>query len=277
MNVLNAIFNIANAKDSHVKNFSKSHIRVNSAGDSLELYVKKAFTGLLDKDTENPYEEYRKIFSYEGSQNNPPDLMLKGGDAIEVKKIESAYASLSLNSSYPKDKLYASSKLITKECRECEDWTEKDIIYATGTVKDEVMTRLSFVYGVNYAAREDTYTSVIGKIKNSIERTPEFDFSDTNELGRLNNVDPLKITYFRMRGMWGIVNPWKVFEYVVSPDAKKQFNFFAIIQESKYLSFPSADRKNIESCKNLKITDVEIKNPNNPMAVEFAKLFTISR
>lgn len=62
------------------------------------------------------------MFSYIGNQNNPPDSMLRNGDAIEVKKIESKKAALALNSSYPKAKLYADSPMINKECRECEKW-----------------------------------------------------------------------------------------------------------------------------------------------------------
>ena len=38
-------------------------------------------------------------------------------------------SQIALNSSYPKDKLYADSPMITQECRECENWREKDIIY----------------------------------------------------------------------------------------------------------------------------------------------------
>lgn len=56
-------------------------------------------------------------FSYIGNQNNPPDLMIKHGDAIEIKKIQTANANLVLNSSYPKDKLYANNPMITKTVR----------------------------------------------------------------------------------------------------------------------------------------------------------------
>ncbi len=55
--------------------------------------------------------------------------MIRGGDAIEVKKIQSRGSSISLNSSYPKNRLYSESTQITKECKECEDWEQKDILY----------------------------------------------------------------------------------------------------------------------------------------------------
>ena len=49
--------------------------------------------------------------------------MIKGGDAIEVKKTESANTSLALNSSYPKSHLTSANPMITNECRTCEEWT----------------------------------------------------------------------------------------------------------------------------------------------------------
>ena len=61
--------------------------------------------------------------------------MLQGGDAIEVKKIASQTAQIALNSSYPTAKLYANSPMITKACRECEQWDEKDLLYAIGSVQ----------------------------------------------------------------------------------------------------------------------------------------------
>ena len=61
--------------------------------------------------------------------------MLRNGDAIEVKKIESLSSALALNSSYPKHKLYCNSSMISTACREAEQWSEKDMIYAVGVVE----------------------------------------------------------------------------------------------------------------------------------------------
>jgi hypothetical protein len=57
-----------------------------------------------------------------GNANNPPDSMLKGGDAIEVKKVGSHSSQIQLNSSFPKDKLHSHDRLITRECVNCEEW-----------------------------------------------------------------------------------------------------------------------------------------------------------
>ena len=50
----------------------------------------------------------------------------------------------------------------------------------------------------------------------------DVEFSETNELGRVNKVDPLGITYLRIRGMWGIENPIKVFNYVAPAEQNSE-------------------------------------------------------
>ena len=82
------------------------------------------------------------------------------------------------------------------------------------------------------------------------------------------------ITYLRVRGMWGIENPFKVFEYVYKRDFSKQFNFMCIINNDKYNTF--ANRSELEAIENsnLHITDIQIKNPDNPAKLKKAKLIT---
>lgn len=90
-------------------------------GDALEEYVKDLFANTINEsDEQSRLVKISDTFSYLGNQNNPPDIMLHSGDAIEVKKIESKNITLVLNSSYPKHKLYVDSKLITEACRNCE-------------------------------------------------------------------------------------------------------------------------------------------------------------
>ena len=217
------------------------------------------------------------MFSYLGNTNNPPDSILRGGDAIEVKKIENKSSSLALNSSYPKAKLYSNSSMITDACRNCEKWEEKDIIYAIGTCsKENKLTSLIFIYGEDYAAENKIYENVKTKIKLGIETIGGLDFSETNEIGRVNRVDPLGITYFRIRGMWGIENPIKVFDYIYKSDNTKQFNFMALINEDKYNSFLNkGELEDLEKkIKDLEIKNVKIKNPNNPAQLRSAKLIT---
>ena len=274
-NIIDAIINIVKNPILELKEYSISHNRANSMGEALEEYIKDVFSGtLFEKDENKRMEIISEVFSYLGNTNNPPDSILRGGDAIEVKKIENKSSSLALNSSYPKAKLYSNSSMITDACRSCEKWEEKDIIYTIGTCEKNKLTSLIFVYGEDYAAENKIYENVKNKIKLGIETINDLEFSETNEIGRVNRVDPLGITYFRIRGMWGIENPVKVFDYIYKRDDSKQFNFMALINEDKYNSF--SNRKELENLekenKNLEIKNVKIKNPNNPAKLKKAKL-----
>lgn len=268
-NLLDAIVTIKNLENLNVKDFYKSRNRANNMGESLELFVKDAFAGAFECRNETEANSlYTKIFSYLGNQNNPPDAIILGGDAIEIKKIESFGSSLALNSSYPKDKLRSTSPMITKACRACEDWNEKDILYCVGVVNDKTINGLCFVYGVDYAADFEIYERIKDSISEGVCTIPGIEFSDTKELGRVNKVDPLGITYLRIRGMWGIENPFKVFIHVT------QSKFFAIINSDKYNSFPKQSRDVLERIDGVKIAECKIKDPNNPAKLKDAILIS---
>lgn len=276
-NIMNAIYHLINNPVIELKDFYKSKNRANSMGDALEEYIKDLFVNTVNEaDEQNRLRKISEAFSYLGNQNNPPDSMLRSGDAIEVKKIEGKNANLALNSSYPKHKLYANSKLITEACRNCENWSEKDIIYVVGVVNGSILSSLCMVYGVDYAADEITYERIKRIIVDGIESIPNVEFAPTNEIAKVKKVDPLGITDLRVRGMWSIENPFKVFGYVYSRDFTKKFNFMCIINEEKYNSFENTFL--IEQCvgkiKNFNIVPVQIKNPNNPAVLKKAKLIT---
>ncbi len=200
--------------------------------------------------------------------------MLKGGDAIEVKKTESITTDLQLNSSHPKSKLLSTSSLINKHCVNCEKWTKKDFIYAIGHIPkgSKILSSLWFIDGSIYAADEDVYLSLKQTLTDNIEATPNINFSPTNEIGRVNFVDPLKITNLRIRGMWLLQPPYKVFDYVHGYDPSMKFQCISILPIKKYSSFPQASRDKIEAITNISITDVKIQDPNNPSNMIDCKL-----
>jgi len=279
VNTLTAIANIVTSPIGELRSFYVSRNRANNMGEALENYIKDIFAGTLSETNEQTrLKKCEQAFSYQGNQNNPPDIIIRQGDAIEVKKIENAGSSLALNSSYPKAKLFADSPMITTACRTCEQWKEKDILYAVGVVNGNNLTRLFFVYGIDYAASAEIYERIKSVISSGVNTIPDVEFAGTKELGRVNRVDPLGITYLRIRGMWGIENPAKVFSYVYTP-SDMQFEFAAIISTDKYNSFPVVDRTMLENMigASLKITDVNIKNPDNPAKLKQAKLITFSR
>lgn len=274
-NLLVAFLNlIKNPVNDIVRHYISSN-RANNMGDSLEYYVKDLFCGQVGIDNINKVNHiYSNYFSYMGNQNNPPDIIIKNGDAIEVKKIESLRSGIALNSSYPKSKLYADSRMITKACKSCEKWEEKDIIYSIGVCQNNKLKVLWFVYGNCYAANKEIYERIRNKISNGVNELQDVEFAKTKELGRVNKVDPLGITFLRVRGMWQIENPVKVFSYVTSIEEAREFNANAIILKEKYLSFPDNDRKKLEReiSENFTIADIKIKSPNNPARLLDAKL-----
>jgi hypothetical protein len=117
-NLLIAIKNLIENPVNELVEYYKGTNRANNMGDALEKYVKDAFCGidntLSDIERDKQYSQY---FSYLGNPNNPPDLILKNGDAVEVKKNESLNSAIALNSSYPKSKLYADDSRITVDCK----------------------------------------------------------------------------------------------------------------------------------------------------------------
>lgn len=279
-NILEAIVNIANLPILEVNELTLGNNRATNVGDGLEVFVKDAFSdNLTTVDNAEKIVKYSQVFSYEGSQTRPPDLMILGGDSIEVKKTETIFSELQLNSSHPKSKLFSTSHLINNHCRNCEIWTEKDIIYAIGHVpkKSKTLSSLWLIYGSIYAADEDVYTELKSTITESLENTPEIDFSETKELGRVNFVDPLKITNMRIRGMWLLQPPVKVYDYVYQYSNNLKFQLVAIIPFEKYNSFPIESRNKIEELddENLNIEDIKAKNPNNPVNLIDCKLITI--
>ncbi|NLM16432.1 MAG: NgoPII family restriction endonuclease [Candidatus Riflebacteria bacterium] len=281
MSIVDAIINLLKYP---LLEFSQEYVnesnRANSMGETLEEYLKDLFAGTMEiTDSQERLRIHKETYSWLGNQNNPPDFILRGGDAIEVKKIENPDSALALNSSYPKHKLYADSHMITKACRNCEEWKVKDILYAVGVVgKDKkTLSSLAFVYGEDYAASREIYERIRLKIKDGILTIPNIEFDETTkELGRVNRVDPLGITYLRIRGMWGIENPFKVFEYLFQRDKKRKFNFMAIIGEKKWRAQPRNEelRQLVKANKNAKLTKVEIKDPDNPAKLKKAYLVT---
>lgn len=271
--ILKAIINIINNPVPDILNHYKtiSNNRINAVGDALEEFIKDAFADTIqESDLGIKAEKYNQIFSWLGNQNNPPDLILKNGNAVEVKKITSLKSQIALNSSYPKDKLFSDDPMITSDCRSCEPWKEKDIVYVIGVFQKERLKLLWIIYGSCYAAKSEYYTRIKNKISSGINEIEGVEFSETKELGRVNKVDPLGISYLRIRGMWGIDNPINVYDYLnldVQKDTNNSlFQLIAIIPEDKYLSLINKNENTNESIDShkLHVKKARIKSPDNP-------------
>ena len=204
-------------------------------------------------------------------------MILTNSDAIEIKKLESSSTAIALNSSYPKAKLFSDSSMITSACRTCEEnWTVKDMLYVIGNVPKNTnsLKSLWLVYGDCFCADKEVYERIKDTISSGITSIPDVELTETNELGKVKKVDPLGITDLRIRGMWHIENPNKIFNYLYSYDETKSFQLICLMKRDKYDSIPLEDRQMIESLDNpnASMTDVRIKNPNNPVQLMDGKL-----
>lgn len=275
-NIIYAIVNLVKQTTLTLERKKGGGNRANDMGTALEDYIKDLFAGSCGLKEKERMKKWQEVFSYLGNNSNPPDIMLKDGDAIEVKKRQTKSSAIPLNSSYPKHTLKCTNPLINNACKEAEAWEEKDMMYVVGVVEGQQLRSLCMVYGTEYCASDDVYLRVRDRIKDSVVNTPNVETEETRELGHINKVDPLGITYLRIRGMWGIENPAKVFGYVYTPQNSADFNFMCIVNDTKWESFDNKEElvKLSETHECLSISDVNVKDPDNPARLKSAKLIT---
>ena len=193
-NILRAILNIVAFGDNDLKSYASTYLnRINAVGEQLEFYIKDAIATSFKLPQAQKQSTYSKVFSYLGNQNNPPDMIIKNSEAFEIKKIETAFASLALNSSPPKNKLRAGDIRITEACRNCENlaWKEKDLFYVVGNVKEGVVNSLFFIQGVCYAANHTVYDKIHEPIKKDVDKildSLDLEKWETVELGKVKKL-----------------------------------------------------------------------------------------
>ncbi len=274
-NVLNAFLSLVSNPEVTVNPAKISNNRINNVGDALEIHIKDALAGLLGCHKSNAERDqiYAQVFSWLGNAGNPPDCMIRNGDAFEVKKIlNRTHGAIALNSSYPKSKLYSSDTRITQGARTAELWQTRDIVYVVGSVdSSDELKRLWFIYGDCYAASKEVYERLITSLTKGVTSTPDVDFQVTNELGKVKKVDPLGITDMRIRGMWNIATPSSLYSDLVKSEGKRQF--YLLMREEKYNSFPVSDRQALESFPDDRFSNslIGIRDPDNPASIISAR------
>lgn len=278
-NLLKAVKTVVDNPRTFLVASTRGRNRLNSVGDALEKYVQDIFANTFDLQDPERMKKISEVFSYVGNSSNPPDAILRNGDAIETKKVQSPKAALALNSSYPKAKLFANSQMISGDCRKCESWIQKDFIYVVGHTTDTSLKYLWLVYGDCFSADKEVYERIKTKISSGIREINGVEFTETNELGKVKKVDPLGVTDLRIRGMWHIDNPHKIFKYLNAADPNAEFQLFCLMKTAKFNSFPAADRNSLKAirAKEFSIKDVKIKNPNNPANLLDCTFITFSK
>lgn len=279
-NVLTAIQNIVSFGNNDLKEYASAyHIRINAVGEQLEFYIKDSLANTFKLSKEKKEKKYSEVFSWLGNQNHPPDMIVRGSDAFEIKKIENQRSSLALNSSPPKDRLLANDIRVVKACKNCEPvpWKEKDLFYIVGHTKSSKLNYLFFIEGTCYAASHEVYAKIHEPIKKEVDSILgelNLEKGKTVEIGRVNRVDPLGITELRIRGMWQIQNPLRVYEEHCKIERAEKLHIFALMRKEKYDSYPKEDISKIERNSRLNVKDIKIKDPNNPAKQVNAKLIT---
>ncbi|MDP7980338.1 NgoPII family restriction endonuclease [Bacillus sp. WLY-B-L8] len=270
VNVLNALMNLGTYLNNDIKDIYSGSNRMNSQGTALEFYVKDAYCNAFD--TENIEEKikiHEQYFSYLGNDSNPPDFVIKDGEGVEVKKLESLTGQLQLNSSYPKNKLRQSDSRISNECRTCDGgkWIEKDMMYSIGFIpkNSNEIKLLWFVDGEVYAADDIVYKNVFERLSSIIETEFKGLTSKTNELARFNKIDSRGLTDLRVRSMWLLQNPIKAFKDIILFDKENEFSVIAIIKKEKYETYANKEEfeQFVQNSSYVEIENVTIPHPTN--------------
>ncbi len=260
-NVISALINLYNCKSFKVNDYEDVDNKINKKGTAFENFVKKLFIDTNDNDFLNNIKDY---FSHLGDQNHPPDLILKEGDAFEIKEKKSASGDIQLNSSFLRDTLKIDDPKLTDKCRNCEDvaWKEKDIFYVIGHVDtNKNLKSIFFVQGICIACPTHYYTDLFNSFKQHIYKG-DFSFSETKELARLNNIDPLDYTHLRVRSMFLLTHPTKIFNFF-KINKSSDLNVFCLMTNKKYSSFQKDLLQILEKKNDIEIQDKNITSPLN--------------
>jgi hypothetical protein len=283
-NILTAIKNISDFKTNNMREYFKDYAssQIKTVRQQMEYYVKDAISGSFKsvKD-KKPTDRYKGVFSYIGNKNKPPDMIIQGDDAIVLKTIKTYKGSFTISNSPPKDRLMWNDSWIIKNCRRIDggQWNSKDLFYVIGWIEKNRIKYLNFIQGSCFIPEQKVYNKKIQGLKKTIYNHLESEGLKSNRtigLGKVNNMDPLGITNLKIKAIWNIKNPLKIFSDTFSYDKKQEFTLIALMLKKKFDSFPKKDINAIEKDNQIEIEDVKIKNPNNPQRKINAKLIITS-
>ena len=249
-------------------------------GVDLEHAVKDLLAGVWEGLHDSREDLYTRHLAYQGSANNPPDAMLRGGnqgDAFEIKKIASpSKSALELNSSPPYSHLTADNSRITLEAKNCETWDKRDFFYAIGHINQDMMTGnwLWIVQGSVFAQDHSFYRGIENDLRPAVSTALENNGLEpalTNELGKVNGLDSLGITNLRVRPMWTIANPTKLFATLegVNETRENYLTVHILLEKSKWDDLIErqievhSELINLEVLKQIAIHEVEVEDPND--------------
>ena len=243
-----------------------------SKGKPFEFFAKNFYAGSLGALSNSVDAAWTNTFSWPGSANNPPDFMVHGGDAVEVKQLE-GISSIQLNSSPPKQYLSSDDPRITKDCRNCEQWNQKDFMYFIGKTTKEFVEAVWLVQGRCMFEPNQKYSNLVDQTKaalHSLGESNEFQSGimvanqPNGDLANVKSVDHAD-SMLRVRGMWIVQHPSKIFdEFFVKPK-KNHFVFNFLVTQEKFNTYSKQSIEELSNCgdANLTIVKRQIPDPSN--------------
>ncbi len=264
--VLRAVRNLVVGHDVHVGEVRESVNRANSLGEAFEIYIKNVFAGAFGLAGTAYQKKIEEVFSYQGSAGKPPDLMIRGGDAIEIKKLQSRDSQIQLNSSFPKNKLHADDSRVSAEAKNAEPWTEKDILYVVGNVdaKSKTVRSMWWIYGDCLIAESpDSFAERI--------------FSDTSARMKFVREEAVEIDSLgsEIGVSLRLETRWRLGKKLADSLRRENAPFLDVLmREEKYQSLPGNDRAFVERLANT--GKIHIKSTELPMgggAIRLKHLF----
>ena len=89
-NILKCFLNLAkyiSQNTMYSESIGNYNNRINNMGEDFENLIKDSLCNSFTLTEQDRMIKYNEYLSWSGNQNNPPDLIIKGGDAIEIKKM----------------------------------------------------------------------------------------------------------------------------------------------------------------------------------------------
>lgn len=252
-NPILALRNIMKNESCDLSTLASSSNSANAEGDALEYFVKDMFDpefkAISRSSKGSKKKEYARYLSWDGNTSNFPDFFVRGGVGVETKKVSAANASsIALNSSYPKISVTPTTQNVIKDISKIDEvWEEKQIVYAVGYVPtpakrvdpdvNRVMS-LWFFYGNTVFPPEAWYQFTIKQVRKALNESSLKMKADSKEVARLIDIDPGKHTDMRIRGMYDIDHPQRMFaghyEDTTATFPKDSSQVFLVIRKSDY-------------------------------------------
>ena len=245
-------------------------------GKPFEFFAKNFYAGCLGALPNSVDAAWSSTFSWPGSANNPPDFMVYGGDAVEVKQLQ-GISSIQLNSSPPKQYLNSDDPRITKDCRNSEQWHKKDFMYFIGKTTKEFVQALWLVQGRCMFEPNQKYSNLINGTKSalhSLGESNDFQFGTmfanqpNGDLACVKSVDHAD-SLLRVRGMWIVQHPSKIFTNFFVKPKKDHFVFNFLVTQEKFNTYSAQSVHELSNCgdPNLSIVNRQIPDPSNLLNV----------